>query len=250
MTAKPIISLVAPCLNEEKNVELLASRFLNASKTADVLTEIIFVDDGSTDLTWERIGQICLHYPGRIIPIKHSANRGIPQSWISGVDAANGELICLIDSDLQNPPEAVFEMFGALKIHDTDLVRGIRKPVAAQSRLRVIMSRVLNFALNFVFEMKSKDNKSGFILGKSDEIKRIVSHSGHYHHYQTFIGVAAHSRGVKSIEIETPFEDRRNGISFLSGRSLKTIKEALKDIPEAQAEFGSRFRKREIYEGL
>jgi glycosyltransferase involved in cell wall biosynthesis len=250
MNPNIIISLVAPCLNEEKNVELLASRFLVASETADVLTEIIFIDDGSTDLTWERIGQLCLRYPGRIIPIRHSKNRGIPQGWISGVDAAKGELICLIDSDLQNPPEAVFEMFEALNKHNVDLVRGVRKPVMAQSRLRVIMSRVLNFVLNFVFEMKLKDNKSGFILGKSDEIKRIVYHSGHYCHYQTFIGVAAHSRGVKSVEIETPFEDRRNGISFLSGRSLKVIKEVLKDLPAAQAEFGSRFRKRKKHEGL
>ena len=243
MTSRIEISLVAPCLNEEDNVEILACRFLTASDKANVLTEILFIDDGSTDLTWKRISELSLRFPGRIRPIRHSTNRGIPQGWITGVEAAEGQLICLIDSDLQNPPEAVFELFAALRKCDAALVRGVRKPVMTQSRSRVIMSRVLNLTLNFIFKMKSKDNKSGFILGKSDEIKKIVHHSGHYYHYQTFIGVAAHSHGIKSIEVDTPFEDRRNGVSFLSGKSLKVLKEVLKDFPEAQMEFGSRFRK-------
>ena len=243
MDSNITISLVAPCLNEEDNVEILASRFLIASEIANVSTEIIFIDDGSTDLTWERIRRLTLCFPGRIKSIRHPTNQGIPQGWISGVEAADGELICLIDSDLQNPPEAVFEMFESLRKYDADLVRGVRKPVTTEDRTRVIMSRALNFFLNFMFNMKSKDNKSGFILGKSDEIKKIVRHANRYNHYQTFIGVSAHSHGVKSIEIETLFEERQNGTSFLLGRSLKVSAEALKDFLAAQEEFGSRFRK-------
>jgi phenylacetate-CoA ligase len=249
MTSKIIISLVAPCINEEDNVEILTSRFFEASELANVYTEIVFVDDGSTDSTWERVSGLSTRYPGRVKGIRHPTNRGIPQGWISGVEASDGELICLIDSDLQNPPEAVFQMYETLRIHDAELVRGVRKPVMSQSVSRVIMSRILNLILNFVFKMKSKDNKSGFILCKRDEIIKIVRHSGHYYHYQTFIGVAAHALGVRSIEIETPFENRRNGISFLSGRSLKVLIEVLTDFPAAHTEFGSRFRRRKN-EGL
>lgn len=240
----PEVSLVAPCLNEQDNVRELTERFLAAASRNKVEVEIVLIDDGSTDLTWEVIQDLELEFPGKVIPVRHPTNRGIPQGWISGVDASSGRHCCLIDSDLQNPPESVFDLLNELKKNEVSLVRGVRRPVKAQSKSRVAMSRSLNFLLNIVFGMNSRDNKSGYLLGYSEEIKKIVHHSGHYRHYQTFIGVAAHSHGISTVEVDTAFEDRRNGISFLSGRSFGVIREVFADIPEAQREFGSRFRRR------
>jgi phenylacetate-CoA ligase len=242
--SRPEVSLIAPCLNEQDNVRELTERFLNAAICNSIEVEIVLIDDGSTDLTWEIIQELETEFPGRIISVRHSANRGIPNGWLSGVEASTGEHCCLIDSDLQNPPESVFDLLTELKRRDVSLVRGVRRPVKAQSKSRVAMSRSLNFLLNFVFGMNSKDNKSGYLLGRTEEIKRIVHHTGHYRHYQTFIGVAAHSFGIPTAEIDTAFEDRRNGISFLSGRSFSVIREVFADIPEAHREFGSRFRPR------
>jgi phenylacetate-CoA ligase len=238
------MSLVAPCLNEQENVSILAGRFFAAAQKHDLNVELVFIDDGSTDLTWERIQELQKEFQGSIRAVQHSTNRGIPQGWISGVDAAHGEFVCLIDADLQNPPESAIEMLLAIQSNNVELVRGVRKPVKAQPKSRIIMSTTLNWLLNFVFGMNSADNKSGFLLGHRDVMKSIVHHTGHYRHYQTFVGVAAHSRGFKTLEIETPFEDRRNGISFLSGRSIGVIREVFVDIPEAQWEFGSRFKTR------
>jgi phenylacetate-CoA ligase len=238
------ISLVAPCLNEQDNVEILAQRFFVASDRQQIRTQIVFVDDGSTDLTWERIQQAAENWSGRVVAVRHATNQGIPRAWISGVESCDGRLVCLIDSDLQNPPESVFELHKTLVEHNVELVRGVRQAMKSQPYSRIIMSKALNLVLNVVFGMHSKDNKSGFVLGTHDAVSRIVRHSGHYRHYQTFIGVSAHSRGVVTHEVVTPFEDRRHGISFLSGRSFRVIREVFGDIPEAVGEFGSRFRDR------
>lgn len=239
------LSLVAPCLNEEGNVSELSSRFLNAAAAHGVAVEVVFVDDGSTDRTWQALVGLRGIHGERIVLVQHSANYGIPQAWISGTEASKGDLVCLIDSDLQNPPEAVFDLLNTLESSDIDLVRGVRSPVSRQSRTRIIFSRALNALLNAIFGMASEDNKSGFILTSRAQMLQLVHHSGHYKHYQTFIGVAAHARNLRTVEIRTPFEDRRAGISFLSGRSLRVVREVIGDIPQACNEFGWRFRRKE-----
>ena len=241
---KPEVSLIAPCLNEQDNVRELTERFLFAASVQNVHVEIILIDDGSTDLTWQRIQELSLQFPEKVKSIRHLKNKGIPQSWITGVDASIGENCCLIDSDLQNQPEAVFDLLRSLREDHVQLVRGVRRPVKTNDKSRIFMSRFLNFLLNFFFAMSSGDNKSGFLLGHREVIQRIVHHSGHYHHYQTFIGVAAHSNGLITKEIDTTFENRRSGISFLSGKTYGVIKELLVDFPEAHREFGSRIKRK------
>ena len=130
----PIISLVAPCLNEEENIIALSARFFSEADRRELQVEIVFVDDGSTDSTWQVLEELSAKYSNRIVPVCHSTNRGIPQGWISGVEASNGKFICLIDSDLQNPPESVFSMYDVYIQNDADLIRGIRKPVAAKAK--------------------------------------------------------------------------------------------------------------------
>ena len=240
----PAISLVAPCLNEEENVRTLSNRFLSEADRRNLQVEIVFVDDGSTDHTWQVLEELSTKYSGQIILIRHSTNRGIPQGWISGVAASNGKFVCLIDSDLQNPPESVFDLYDVYLQNNADMVRGIRIPVAAQAKSRVMMSRALNMTLNIFFGMQSKDNKSGFVFGPKANISLIVHHRGHYSHYQTFIGVAASAQGFSVVEVDTPFEDRRSGISFLFGRSFKVILQVIADIPEARKEFGGRLKRK------
>lgn len=241
---KPIISLIAPCLNEQDNVVELAERFIDRAVLMNHQVEIVFVDDGSTDRTWETLAKLKQQYFDQIQLVRHLENRGIPTSWTSGVLHSNGKYICLIDSDLQNPPEAVFHLLEALEANSVQLARGIRRPVKEQPKSRILMSRTLNWILNSVFGMSSADNKSGFVIGPKEMIHKILCHKNDYRHYQTFIGVAAHSHGLRVIEVDTPFEDRRSGVSFLSGKSVAVVLDVFHDIFIAINEFGTRFRKK------
>jgi len=238
------ISLVAPCLNEEENIPVLVERFLAAASAKGISAEVVLIDDGSTDNTWLAIEKEIANRGDCVVGVRHQTNCGIPLGWISGVNASSGRFVCLIDSDLQNPPESVFDLYNRYLAGDCDIVRGVRKPVEANPRARVIMSKTLNSLLNLIFGMNSKDNKSGFLFGPREAMNTTVKHFGEYRHFQTFVGVSAHSHGFRVVEIDTPFLDRRAGVSFLTGNSRKVIFEVFKDIPQAAREYGWRFKKK------
>lgn len=231
------ISVVAPCLNEEDNVRVLYSRLASACLAHGIDFELVLVDDGSTDQTWPRCLELRNSHPDNVVCVQHEVNKGIPGAWETGVANARGEYICLIDSDLQNPPECVVDLYKAMIASQSDIARGVRVPTNKEQPLRVLMSKSLNLVLNLSFRMKSSDNKSGFVLGPSVKMARIIDHSGQYKHFQTFIGVSAHCQGFSVVEVPTPFDRRHSGTSFLAGKSITTVLGVLSDIKEARREF-------------
>jgi phenylacetate-CoA ligase len=231
-------SLVCPCLNEEENIGELAKRFLSCAQSNGVSAEIVFVDDGSTDATWIKMNQLKSEYPNQIVLVKHPTNLGIPHSWESGISRSNGSIAGLIDSDLQNPPESAFDLYLCLVGDSLDLVRGVRRPVFHTEVSRVIMSKLLNTCLNVVFGMNSADNKSGFLVGKTELIRKLIAHKNSYRHFQTFIGVATRNLSIRQLEVVTPFMRRSAGKSFLAGKTIRTTIEVLLDFPSAIREYG------------
>lgn len=236
------ISVIAPCLNEENNVDVLYDRLWRACTSRGIDFELVLIDDGSTDNTWKKCLELKDRSPLNIVTAQHDTNLGIPKAWRTGLDHAQGDYVCLIDSDLQNPPEYVVDLYEVLLKTNSNFVRGVRIPSHNDHPLRRLMSRLLNHLLNASFGMKSKDNKSGFIIGSKREMARIINHSGKYRHFQTFIGVSAHYRGYTVTELPTPFHRRHSGTSFLDGRSIAVILDVLFDIKVARKEFPPRQR--------
>ena len=79
------LSVVVPCLNEEVNVGALAERLFEATDEARLATEIVFVDDGSTDGTWSAIEQCRREWGDRVVGVRHEENAGIAAAWRSGL---------------------------------------------------------------------------------------------------------------------------------------------------------------------
>jgi len=104
MADQPDVSVVVPCLNEEADVELLADRLFAAAGEAGLTTELIYVDDGSTDATSAVIDKLHALHGDAIVSVRHEENRGIPAAWKSRVAVARGSYVCFIDGDLQSPP--------------------------------------------------------------------------------------------------------------------------------------------------
>ncbi|WP_373068185.1 glycosyltransferase [Gemmatimonas sp.] len=231
------VSVVVPCLNEEANISALVERTLATCQEAGISAEIVVVDDGSTDDTWSFIeGAIEIH-GARIVGVRHTQNLGIPTAWRSGLDAASGRYACLIDGDLQNPPEEIPRLYGRLLESHYDIVQGTRSSIGRLKDSRLLYSRGLNVTLNVLFGMHSTDNKSGFVLGPRRVMVDIVSPRRRYRHFQTFIGVAAHRKGYSILEVETLFEERRAGTSFLDVKAPRVAMEAIADIPAALLEY-------------
>src|SRR5436305_1881266 len=84
------VSVVCPCLDEEANLPLLAERLFVAMKESGITTELVIVDDGSTDGTARVAEELGYEYGDAVRLVQHKRNRGIAASWRTGVDAARG----------------------------------------------------------------------------------------------------------------------------------------------------------------
>jgi phenylacetate-CoA ligase len=237
---QPELSAVVPCLNEEGNIAALAERLFEATDEAGLTTEIVFVDDGSTDATWAAIGRAREEWGDRVVGVKHKRNSGIAASWRSGIDAAKGRYTCFLDGDLQHPPEEVVTLYRRLLQSRADIAQGTRSSIERLRDSRMLFSRALNLMLNIAFRTWAADSKSGFVLAPHRVLDDVLSYRGRYRYFQTFISVAAKSKGYEVLEVETLFQSRYAGTSFLSGKAWWVSLQALLDFPRALVEFGRR----------
>jgi glycosyltransferase involved in cell wall biosynthesis len=133
------LSVVVPCRDEAANLPELLSRIRGALEKPGTPLEIIVVDDGSTDATGdvlERLSETlpCLRW------YRLSRNFGKEAAILAGLEASRGELIAIIDGDLQQPPEVLGEMVTLLRQTGLDQVVGVRSR-AGESRVRKWTSR-------------------------------------------------------------------------------------------------------------
>ena len=122
---KNILSIVLPVYNEEEIIKISIDRILKLrQKIKDkVNTEVIFVNDGSNDNSLN----ILKEYIDCIKIISFTRNFGHQMAITAGIDYARGDYICIIDADLQDPPEFIEEMYDLCKNEGYDFVYGVRK---------------------------------------------------------------------------------------------------------------------------
>ena len=106
---RPLLSVVVPVYNEEEVVEALHSRLLQVLQPAVESFEIVFVNDGSKDRTPAMVDSICSSDP-RFKALHFSRNFGHQAAVTAGLHAVTGNVIVVIDADLQDPPELILEM--------------------------------------------------------------------------------------------------------------------------------------------
>ncbi|MFO0762854.1 MAG: glycosyltransferase [Byssovorax sp.] len=232
------LSVIVPCLNEELNLPELARRVLGTFDVGGFSGELILVDDGSTDRTAEVIRDLSRAHGARVRGVFHPHNRGIAEGWKSGALAARGTLVATLDADLQYQPEDLLRLRRALYDHSVDVVQGYRSAVGRARDQRYHLSRGLNALLNGVFSMNLRDNKSGFVICAREVFLDLLDHRQRYAYWQSFIMVAAHAKGYSYKEVETIFEQRRQGHSFLEGMgALRASARSLVDIGKATIEY-------------
>ena len=223
------LSVMAPCFNEEGNLRELVNRLRTAFATKDIAGEIVLVNDGSRDGTGALIDQLAREYPN-IVAIHHDKNRGIAAAWRSGLEGSHGDFVCPIDADLQNLPEDVCRLYREIRVTGADVVQGYRSSIGRLRDSRYVLSKTLNAILNSCFGMYLRDNKSGFIICRRDVLADILRHRFRYHYFQSLIMVAAKSKGYTIREIETLFESRLVGSSFIPRFPVGAICKVLIDI--------------------
>lgn len=203
----PTISIISPVYNEEDNILELGNEIYNVLLNTRYEFELIFVNDGSTDKTAEKIDILRNKY-NQILNIEFKKNYGQTAAIMAGINKCKGDIIVLIDGDLQNDPSDIPKMIDLIK-QGYDVVSGWRKNRKDDLFLRRLPSTIANKIISIVTKVKLNDFGCTLKAYKKDILKNIKLF-GDMHR---FIPVYAEMQGAKIIEIEVNHRHRKYGKS-------------------------------------
>src|SRR5688572_4172976 len=136
------ICIVSPCYNEADVIGLFYNELKSslASLPADIEPQVILVDDGSTDATLTRLNELA-DTDDRVTVLSLSRNFGHQVALTAGLDAARGDAVILMDSDLQHPPAMIPQMIERWRTSGDDIVSAVRRTTSDASILKRFASR-------------------------------------------------------------------------------------------------------------
>lgn len=146
------LSIVIPCFNEEQNLRLVTDLVGRQLEQYPQPSEIVLVDDGSTDGSWALIQQLG-NEDGRIGGIRLSRNFGKEAAIAAGLAHAEGDLVILMDSDLQHPPELIPRMIEIWRHNDVEIVEAVKQSRGDEGSIKNIFSRLFYVLFNKMAEL-------------------------------------------------------------------------------------------------
>lgn len=201
-----MLSTVIPVYNEAESLALLHAELDEVARTHGYTLDIVFVDDGSTDGSWETIRALARR-DARVRGLRFRRNFGKAAALSAGFQAARGDIVMTLDADLQDDPREIPQFLAELGEH-YDVVSGWKK-VRLDPWHKVIPSRVFNWMVSELTGVKLHDHNCGMKCYRR-EIFREVRLYGELHR---FVPVLAAARGFRVGEVEIRHRPRRFGRS-------------------------------------
>ncbi|CAM1341083.1 glycosyltransferase family 2 protein [Tenacibaculum amylolyticum] len=203
------ISVVIPLLNEEESLQELYDWIARVMQSNQFLYEVIFIDDGSTDTSWNIIQQLSEKHT-EVKGIKFQRNYGKSQALDAGFGVANGDVIITMDADLQDNPEEIPDLYHLIAIEGYDLISGWKKKRYDNVITKNIPSKLFNWAARRTSGLHLNDFNCGLKAYKKEVVKSIKV-SGEMHRY---IPVLAKNEGFTKIgEKVVQHQARKYGIT-------------------------------------
>jgi glycosyltransferase involved in cell wall biosynthesis len=201
------ISVVIPLLNEDESLQELYDWIAKVMQSNHYFYEIIFIDDGSTDNSWNVIEQLSSKNKA-VKGIRFQKNFGKSQALDAGFELAIGKVVITMDADLQDNPEEIPSLYNLIIDENFDLVSGWKKKRYDNVFTKNIPSKLFNAAARKTSGLKLHDFNCGLKAYQNEVIKKIKV-SGEMHRY---IPVLAKNEGFTKIgEIVVQHQARKYG---------------------------------------
>lgn len=143
MSVKPLLSIVVPVFNERHNVAEIWRRVEAVLRDQDCVVELVLVDDGSTDGSWDAVAGLRDQIGGdaTLRAVRFSRNFGKEAAILAGLREASGRAVVVMDGDLQHPPELIPEMLALWAGGKVDIVEAVKRQRQAESGTRRLAAR-------------------------------------------------------------------------------------------------------------
>jgi glycosyltransferase involved in cell wall biosynthesis len=214
----PDLSIVVPIYNEEENVDDLIAAITAAMQDYTDSYEVVLVDDGSTDRSFEILKRHAVTNP-KIRVIRFGINYGQTAAISAGFHNARGRILVTMDADLQNDPTDIPRLIEKMQ-EDWDVVSGWRKDRFDKFLTRRLPSMMANHLISYITGLKLKDYGCTLKAYRSDVAKRIEL----YGEMHRFIPALARWGGASVSEIVVKHHPRKKGISkYGISRTLRVL---------------------------
>jgi glycosyltransferase involved in cell wall biosynthesis len=168
------LSVIVPCLNEEKNLIEFKGRISKVINDLSITYKIYFIDDGSTDKSWEIIKDFSSE-DKNILGIKLSKNFGHQNAISAGFQSANSDYVLIMDADLQDPPELLHDMYNKISKNNLNVVYA-KRIKSNENLFKKFTSKIFYIIFNALSDVKIPRDTSDFrIIDKKilNEIKKL-----------------------------------------------------------------------------
>jgi len=180
------ISVIIPLYNEEESLSVLFEwirRVMNENKFS---YEVIFVDDGSFDGSWEIVEGLKTDFPDIVHGLKFRYNYGKSPALHCGFQLAKGDVVITMDADLQDSPDEIPELYSMIKNDGYDLVSGWKKKRHDSKLTKNLPSKLYNSVARKVTGLKLHDMNCGLKAYKNEVIKNVEVY-GDMHRYIPYL---------------------------------------------------------------
>ncbi|OFY47908.1 MAG: glycosyl transferase family 2 [Bacteroidetes bacterium GWF2_41_31] len=198
------ISVVIPFYNEEESLMELNDWIVRVMQSNHFSFELIYVDDGSGDGSWDVVEQLAKKHP-EIKAIRFRRNYGKSAALNEGFKAATGEVVITMDSDLQDSPEEIPGLFNMITEQNLDIVSGWKKKRYDSTLTKNVPSIIFNWTSRKLFRSKLHDMNCGLKAYKLDVVKNIQVY-GEMHRY---IPIIARAAGFSKIDEKVVVHQKR-----------------------------------------
>ena len=170
-----MLSIVVPCYNEEESLPLFLNAVEVVAQTIPHEIEYIFINDGSTDQTLQVLRDLHLQLPEKVRYLSFSKNFGKEAGLYAGLQEAKGDLVTVMDADLQDPPELLPKMIEMIETTDVDCVGTRRIDRQGEPPIRSFFARLFYKLMNKLGDTEMVDGARDFRLMTRQMVDAVLS---------------------------------------------------------------------------